>query len=435
MDYLTISALVFEVLVLAYLDYKLFRTWFTPFNLVAWPYTVVAVLAFFFAPAMGFVSLYTPSVLIWMVGLLVFWATGFVIGLVFECGPDSSPEQRDIGQRFSDNSARTVATWTSVAIMPVLVFNLYRALESVGGWLHVGTYEFKVAYEHGVAAHALQVALPLCVYLIATYKRGRNTGTLIAVLLLLFISFTQVKGTILSVIVSVVVFRATHLRSRVPLKALAAGVLASYVLFNTVYLVALATSDSSVLTDGNMYAFLARHYMYYLWSGVLAFGQALRTNVGTIGGDWFLLFAPFINIYRFVLGGGPMVIAGGPLELGVDVDPTNITVGEGTNVYTMFGTLHYYLGPCGAALLAIVMAACFYGLLLMCKRSQSEWAWVLYALIGSWLVFSFFEFYFASLGFPETILDCVMLSAATRYLKRDRPPLSMRHTRLQFRKV
>ncbi len=427
MAYLIIGGLVIEVAVLSRVDHKLFRTWFTPFNLLALPYTVIALLAFFFAPALGFVSLYTPSVAIWMIGLLAFWATGFVIGLVFDHEPHGPVDQPKVSQDLCDSTATGVATWVSIAIMPILALNLRMALGSVGGWLEAGTYDFKVAYEHGIAAHALQLALPLCVYLMGTYRKGQRLQLLTFLCLLFFLLFTQVKGTILSVIVAGVVFRTIRRGSKVPIKALAAGVVASYVLFNAVYLGALAITDSSVLTDGSKYAFFARHYMYYLWSGVLGFGQALRTNVGTIGGPWFLLFAPFINIYRAVLNAGPMLIAGGPLELGVDVDPTTITVGEGTNVYTMFGTMHYYLGPFGSVLLTIILAVCFYSLLLFCKKSQNEWAWVLYALVGSWLVFSFFEYYFASLGFPETVLDCMLMSAITRYMK-TRAAVSKRRT-------
>src|SRR5215469_5973395 len=50
MDYLIIGGLVFEVVALSHIDHRLFRTWFTPFNLLAWPYTVIVVLAFLFTP-------------------------------------------------------------------------------------------------------------------------------------------------------------------------------------------------------------------------------------------------------------------------------------------------------------------------------------------------------------------------------------------------
>src|SRR6185437_7036051 len=160
MDYLIICALICQVTLLSRLERTMFRAWFTPFTLLAWPYTVVTVLAFFFAPVLGFVSLYAPSVFIWMIGLFVFWATGFVIRLVFDSGAGHADKIK-VAPGDIDRAGIKVATWVSVVIMPILGFNLRKALGSVGGLLQAGGYDFKVAYEHGLAAHALQLALPL----------------------------------------------------------------------------------------------------------------------------------------------------------------------------------------------------------------------------------------------------------------------------------
>src|SRR5437867_3450901 len=80
MDYLIIITLIAEVLFLSRVDRKVFGTWLTPFNLLGYPYMVVAVTAFLFAPSFDFAPLYAPSVLIWIVGLFIFWVGGFFLG-------------------------------------------------------------------------------------------------------------------------------------------------------------------------------------------------------------------------------------------------------------------------------------------------------------------------------------------------------------------
>jgi oligosaccharide repeat unit polymerase len=423
MDYLIVSALIVEVLLLSRLDRRLFGTWFTPFNLLGWPYMFIAVLAFLFAPSLGFVPLYTPSILIWFVGLLFFWGTGFVMSLVFSyhtesCSP-GEPSQ-------SDDSAARLATRISIGVMPVLAFNLYKAQASTGGWSQIGTYDFKLAYEHGLAAHALQFTLPLCIFLMGSYRRGRRLRLLTILCLLIFLFCSQVKGTILSSIIAALIFKTMREQSHFPVKRIVVGIVCSYLLFNAVYLAGISIVNPSVLTDAQTYVYFARHYMHYLWAGPLAFSEALRANVGFIGGPWYLLFAPFINIYRAISGSGPILIAGGPLELGMNIDPSNIIPDGGTNVYTMFGTLYYYLGSFGAVLLVIVLSAVCYGLLLLCKSHHDDWLLVLYCLIGSWLVFGFFEYYFASLGFPECIIFCLFLSALSK-CKPEQPCGAIRH--------
>jgi oligosaccharide repeat unit polymerase len=417
MDYLIICALICQVTLLSRLERTMFRAWFTPFTLLAWPYTVVTVLAFFFAPVLGFVSLYAPSVFIWMIGLFVFWATGFVIRLVFDSGAGHADKIK-VAPGDIDRAGIKVATWVSVVIMPILGFNLRKALGSVGGLLQAGGYDFKVAYEHGLAAHALQLALPLCVYLLATYRKGRKPQLLIALSLLFFLFFTQVKGTILSVLLAALFFRTMRERSKLSIMRLVTAIAISYIFFNAVYLAGIGVSNPSALAQADIYGYFARHYMHYLWSGVLAFGEARRANVGFIGGPWYLLFSPFINLYRAAFNAGPILISGGPLELGMNIDPSHIMSDGGTNVYTMLGTLYYYVGSWGAMLVMVALGLFCYPLFLL--RNRSEWILVLYCIIGSWLVFSFFEYYFASLGFPETVVYCCLLSFVSRSIRRSK---------------
>lgn len=415
MDYLIISTLIAEVLVLSRCDQRMFGTKFTPFTFLAYPYMVVVLLAFFFASRLGFFPLYVPSVLIWIVGLFVFWATGFVLWLVFDspAGTHSAGMFATPGPSL-DTSIR-LSIGLGLGMMPVMALGLYKSQVATGGWDTIGGDDFRSVYLHGLPAHAVQLAVPLCAFLMATYRKGQKLQLFTISGLLFFVSCSRVKGTILSTILAAVIFRAMGGELKLTAKKIVAVVATTYGLFNVVYLAGLSAADSSVLADPSVYGFLARHYMYYMWAGVLGFGEAIRTNVGVIGGPWYLIFAPFINIYRFVLRAGSMLVPGGPLQLGVNVDPLD-PAGDGTsNVFTMLGTLYYYLGPFGGMLLMGMFGLFCYGLLIYCKRQNNEWLLICYCMVGVWLVFGFFEYYFASGGFPETIVDCALLAALVRW--------------------
>jgi hypothetical protein len=301
-----------------------------------------------------------------------------------------------------------------------MAFGLYRAQAMVGGWTEIGTLEFKVAYVHGLPAHAVQLGHPIAVYLMGTYKRGRNLQLFTIAMLMLFLFFTQVKGTILSAIIAGIIFSAARRNAKLPIKKIAIGLVLTYVIFNAVYLFAFSLLDSPMLTDSGTYGYLARHYMFYLWAGVLSFSHALRTGVGFVGGPWYLIFAPFINLYRAMLGAGPLLIAGSPLELAMDIDATDTVLNSASNsnVYTMPGTLSLYLGGTAAILALATLAILCYGVLLLSERRHDEWLLVLYCVFGSWLVFGFHEYYFWSMGFPETIADCVGLAMLCKREKR-----------------
>src|SRR5215472_7254066 len=193
MDYLIVSGLIAEVSILSWVDRRVFGTWFTPFNLLGYPYMVVVVSAFLFAPPLGFVPVYTRSILIWMVGLLVFWSVGSIIGLIFDLR--SGPNSANIAVRASSSNeaAAEVATKIAWVIMPLMALGLYKSQAIAGGWHMIGSYDFKAAYVHGLPGHAVQLAQPLSVLLLGTYKKGRRLQLFAIVGLLFFLFCTQVK--------------------------------------------------------------------------------------------------------------------------------------------------------------------------------------------------------------------------------------------------
>jgi len=424
MDLIILSILVVEVAVLSRLDKKLFGTCFTPFNLLSYPYTAIALVAFFFAPRLDFVALYAPSVVIWIVGLFVFWGTGALIGLAF-IGPVTGHEY------FCDGAGKTsetsfivkLATRLAWGIAPLLAYGFYKSESTSGGLAYIGSPDFRTAYQYGISAHAVVLAVPLSVLLIGTYRKGQKLQFITIAVLLTFLFVSQVKGTLLVPIAASLIFRAIRANSKVPLKKIVAGILLSYVLFNAVYLAGLSLADPSILQESDTYIFLARHYFYYLSGGVLALGEALRTGVGTVGGPWYLVFTPFMNLYRALMGSGHLLLAGSPRELGMTTDLLSST-DLGTNVYTMFGTLYLYLGPIDGATVSAVFSFICYGLLVICKSRSNVWLLTLYCIFGGWLVMGFFEYYFWSLSFLEITVDCAILAAISRWV-----PISPRSIR------
>jgi hypothetical protein len=410
MDYLIVSGLIAEVLLLSRLDRRIFGTWFTPFNLLAYPYMVVLVSAFLLAPALGFVSVYTPSILIWIVGLFLFWAIGAFLGWGLFGGTSiAHPFASAKNSCRHESSATKLAITLAWAIIPLMAYGLYKSETASGGWTELGSYDFRVEYSHGIDSHAVVLAFPLAILLMGTYRKGRRLQLVTIGGLLLFLFASQVKGTLLAPLIGALVFRGARGDLKLSLSKLVAAVGATYVLFNAVYLLGLSFADPNVLTDSEIYGSLARHYLYYLWAGVLAFSQAMRLGVGRVGGPWYEVFSPFINLYRVSLSAGPLVPAGSPHELGMNVDPT-IPDLQGMNVYTMLGTLDLYLGPLATLLVVFCIALLFYGLLLVCRSSANLWYLTLYCFLVSWLVFGFFEYYFWHLTYLEIIGYCLVLA-------------------------
>ena len=81
-DFISLVALYVEIGVLAYCDWKMWRTMYTPLNTLMLPYAFMLTVTLLFCGNFGVAEFYYPSLLVWMVGLVIFAIPSFVFGLL-----------------------------------------------------------------------------------------------------------------------------------------------------------------------------------------------------------------------------------------------------------------------------------------------------------------------------------------------------------------
>lgn len=415
-DLFVLALLALEVIALSRLDRRRFGTWATPFTLLGCPFAAVAVLAYVLAPVFDFVPLYRGAIVIWIVGLLVVWAAGNFLGWGL-LGLRLAPRQDSVAQTFSepspshDSAAVRLALILAWVSMPVMLYGAMITIRSVGGWTEIGGFDFRDAYSHGLHAHAVVLATLLTIALIGLYRRGNRFVVVTVAMLLIFLMLGQVKGTVLQAIIGGILFRWLRGQFQFRVKKMAFFLLCTYAIFNVAYLLS-RFLDSDGLLNGELYSYLGRHYFYYLFAGVLALSEALRSGVSDVGGGWLTIFAPFINMYHASFGGS-LLSAGSTHEKGMDTDLLTNSLG-GVNVYTLFGTLNLYLGAWGAVLYAIGVGVVCYGALIALRRLNNLWLTAAYCFIASQLVLGFFELYFWYLTSYEIIALGIILGVLTK---------------------
>jgi hypothetical protein len=402
-DFLILLLLGLEVAVLSRLDRQLFGTWVTPFNVLAYPYAAVILLCYLFSPALDFVPLYVPSVLIWIAGLFILWAIGAFLGWCILDVRGEAPHDPAGADGRGDTSVGTARLamrvgWATIFIM---LFGLVYSARQAGGWSWIGSPEFKDAYSRGLHGHAAVLASLVSVALIGLYRRGKRLEFLTILLLLSFIGLSQVKGHILPVIFGGLLFRVIYGKMRLGLKQTAAALAATYVLFNLIYAVGTFIFFPDRASDSSTYSFFARHYCYYLFSGPLSLGESIRSGANDVGGNWSMIFAPFIDLYRVVFNAGAVLQIGSSHAKGMVVDLLNKDTGD--NVYTFFGTLYLYLGAAGAAAYVVGVGVITYSLLACVTRRSETWLTSAYCYLLGNLAVGFFEFYFWHLDCYEVV--------------------------------
>jgi hypothetical protein len=413
---LVLCLLVAEVIVFGWLDRKRFCTWITPFNVLGFPYTVVVLLAYFVSESLGFVPIFPPSVFIWILGLALVWTSGqFLAWAVIDLrmGQLKSLESRP--ENVDEHSATRLAVAVASVAAVIVFVGTFFALKSVGGWIQAGTPDFKAAYSQGILGHAVVWSCLLGIVVIGTCHRNDRLLMALVPITLMVIVLGQVKGRVLHLVIGGLLFRVMGGKLRLSFVKVLTVLMSTCIIFSLGYLFAMLALDPEALFKADTYSFLSAHYLYYLFSGPLSFGEALRARMADVGGDWKSIFAPFINLYRVTLKAGPLILIGSSHDKGMIIDDSGI----GDNVYTLFGTLYLYLGAGGAAIYAIVIGLTSYALLVLAQLKRNVWLTALYCYIAANLAVGFFEFYFWHLDLYELSAAAGIFAYASRFVRAD----------------
>jgi hypothetical protein len=397
------------------LERRRWGTWLTPTALLGVPYLLLATAAFLTAPALGFVPLHTASVIWWMGGLLLFWAGGAVVGLRAAEGVRAAQAER--GAFDGEPGLRTAALGLAPAAIVVLLLSLRSVLSEIGGAAWLATEEFTRHYGYGASGHLLTLLVVLLLLLIGLVRRGeRWTWLLIGSGLLLVMAF-QVKTWIFVPLIAGLLYRLYSGRSRLSPALLAGTAAAAVLLFFGVYLGAIAVYNPAIFLDAGIYRFLGTHFFSYLYSGVLSFGEVVRTGFPDLQPEPFSrVLAWGANLWRLYAG----------QEYAVFVDPNYLVIDQygavTSNVSTLFGALYAYLGVWPALVYTLLLGVGLHLLFALALAGRRAWAAALWCSLAAHLLLGWHEFNFWHIAVVlEVPLYCAGLGVLGALIERRRP--------------
>lgn len=400
MDWIIILILSGEVLFLTRLDKIIYGTWITPFFLLAVPYTVVAVTAFMFAPALGFISLYAESVLIWIAGLFLFWLGGQMIALPLgkTVRARAKRNQSVLYEKESENLALILA-WITIFVM---CYGLLASLKSLG-WQQIATDEFAKSYGYGWVGHFMTFSMGLAIFLIGTANRKNVFGLFAIFLLIGLYMMYPVKGWIIIPILAGLIYRASSGRFKFSITKITLFLLLICVVFTATYLIEFGIRNIEAIYNIDTYKQLLRHFVAYIWGGVLVLGEFVRAGTPNINYDPRAIFQPFVHLYAVIFS-GDIVSYGTGYSSVITLDG-----GKMSNVITLFGSILCNLNFFPGMVYVVCLGGFVYGLFALAKVTRNCWAVVVYAFIGTMLVLGWFSFYFKLLPAVEVPVYCAIL--------------------------
>lgn len=410
MDWLLMAIAVLAATFMVVVDRARFGTYYTPAAILGVPYVTIALIAFVVGPLQGYVALYTPSVVVWIAYLFIFWVSGHMATAFF---PDSATFS---SRSLDEDSARPTAAAIAWLVIPVLAYGTWSASTSVG-FVAFHRPEYREMVTSGIAGHALMLGIPpfICLSGVMHRKNLMICGGAVALLLILM-ALRPTKSWVLLPLAAGLLCRIRTGRLRLSLKGVALTVLAMYGLFNLSYLIAFGASNSTVFTDPQVYAELSTHAQDYLFAGVLGFSSEMEAG-HAYPPDREAVYANLMNLKSLALGEN--------LVPGIETNFSEIRPGAdgfAGNVHTLFGMLIMSLGYWEAALYSAVLGLVAYSVFLASWRSPDLWLSTMWCFVAACLAFGWFGTYFSQLPVLEISGYCLLLFVAGQIFRKDRRP-------------
>ena len=374
-----------EVSCLTYLEYRAWRTIYTPLCVLMLPYVAVLLITIAIPADFGFVRFNYESIYVWILGLPLFAipSLGFATLMKhYNLPVISTIEDEEKG--FSK-----VLFVIGVILAGVLLLKLYKTLSH--GFYLFGTEDFAEEFSgHGVWAHLRGMIIPILI--LALYyvkKKDFLLWGLIGLMLVIQFSY-MVKGAIIITVVSALMMKLYTGKIRLNL-TLVLGVIAGAVLvFYLIYMVIpLLGNDGEA--NMNLVEFIARHFVHYFTSGTLGWSYDLDQGIPDRN-DFSYVVAPFVNIWNAING----------YETISPVNPiywnTGITY---TNVRTFFGTLYIYTTPLSFATYTLVASSFIYFWKMLATITRNVYIYTILFYYCGLMAMGWFEFYMFHLSAIE----------------------------------
>ncbi|MEI6123841.1 MAG: DUF6337 family protein [Bacteroidota bacterium] len=399
--------LIVEVISFTYFDKKIFGNYFSPIVILAYPLILIVALAICFSTLLEFLPVSNSLLLLCIVGVFFFW-----FGSLFWSVIIPSKVTFNIASSFKSHKIE-VSDKVKIAfqlfaciVIAVMLLSFYNTFRLFGNISSVGTDEFSADYGgHGVTGHVLGLAIPLLIFFVSIAKKKDYFTLCIIVLLVFLLLLYRVKTWLYIPLIGGVLLRLYNER-RIKLRFF--PILLSALL---VLLLFLLTYAFSVKADNYSFwekiVMLLKHFMGYIFAGVLGFGEHLKHNL-PMGENPKALFMPFINLYNFISGNE---VTGVVSPYHVYIDRLRL---EDVNVKTFFGTILINGGYLIGIFYTLTVSVFLYFIWIVASVSKNYWFVLLYIFFAAALALGWFDFYYNQLPFLELPAYIIIFIILTR---------------------
>lgn len=395
LDYFLLFVLLIEVLFIAYFDRRIHGTFFTPVIILSLPYFFLVVIAFFYAEKLGFVAFYAPSMIIWIVGLFIFWLPSLIFNYYLNSNKIFVSRTKTFLGKDDTNTGFTklllFLSWISIL---VVISGLFLTLMKFGT-KELGSEEFIRYYGTDFSGHFIVLNVVLFIYFFGIVKKINYFILLTLFFLLLSFMFYQVKTWIFIPFFSGIFYRYFRANFKLGFKNIWIIILVSIIFFFATYYFSIGLNSD----------FLFGHMLSYAFSGILGLSEFIRKGAEIVIDSTYLI-RPVENLFN-VITNQPVnnVIQKVMINISGNKEVLNLT-----NVRTIFGSIYVNSGILITVIYIFMLSSVIYYFYISSILRKNKWIILFSSFLLGALVMGWFDFYYNTLNYLEIPVYILILN-------------------------
>jgi len=402
-----------ECIAVVYWEHRIWKTLYTPINILLLPYAAIVLLAVSLPESMHFVPFYYPSLLVWMGGILLMEIPSTVLAYIY-----GIPNTSDEAYQFPGEAYR-FPKWLWIAGGLSILLATWHLKAVLGSSIYsFGTDEFADEYAiYGLYGHIIVFLGAMTVLLFASVRRHNILLPIVCIIAIAALTMTnQVKSWVIIPLVAgfilCLLMRRIHLNWRVVLLIALSG----STIYAGSYLLNFIVGGSSHYSK-QMGTFIVEHFLHYLFSGALGLSEEMRLGL-TVPTDPRVFFAPFINVVNTLTGD----------DVVSPISTVSVIINSDTQIYnnvrTHFGSIYLRGGMAFYMIYPVVSGLFFYVVRIASLKTKSIYIAAIDAWLCAIMAMGWFDFYFWLMNTIEVPILLFLIYLVDCYAKNH-------HTQLQ----
>lgn len=401
-SYILFICIVTFVIIGAVIEFKRYKNIFSPFNLFAIPYIFIIFIQFISVNYYHWTSVSMFFLAYVLIFILITFITSSLFYKVFH---ENIPKKFEgIEQVALSKKIWDIIFLTASIYLLISFFNQMNGVYTLG---MIVQEEFQSIYGSGLNFYLRLLAMIGTVYYWGRISKENKHFFMLGLICFLPNALTFVKGIAFLMVIASFIANLLINNKKINLfKASLIPIIGTFI-FYLVYMIEIGIWNPEKLKDAETYQFISGKLNYYLISGVQSFNVNISENTLLKFSVENPVFAPILNVLSKI-GLGDRLDTIGTVWTNIGVLPSIGHIYVNTNTY--IGTLVLYSGITVGLLIHLLLSIFMYILFLnVLNKKRIIWV-LLYTLLISGFVLSWFDYFYMQTFWAYLIFILILIS-------------------------